>query len=262
MRNVLTIVLCVLFATSCQKDQSQLVKEAVALRFAGELDKAKEKLLQASKMGPSAEVYKELGNYYLLNEDNIDEAEKNYLASLQVDPNYINSIHNMGMLYIKRYEHSQGEKGRGDTKLLAKAKTWLDKALEINPNFALSHQEYAKYYFYLGQFDNALQEGKKAVRLDARVARSYIILGQVYLKGKRDIHAAIQQFEQAYAFDRRNPDTLYFLYYGYSKDKQTDKAKFYYNEYISLLRSQGLTDEEVKEAENLLKKGLSNWYGL
>ena len=251
-----TAFVTLLLLGACQKDQSQLVKEAISLRLSGDFAGAKKKLQQAINLGPSAEAYKELGNYYLLSEDNLDEAEANYLASLKLDPSYINSIHNLGLVQIKRYENSQDEKGRGDVRYLDHAKGWLDKALSLNPNFALSHQEYAKYYFYLKKYDQALASGQRAIRLDPRAVRAYIILGQIYLKGKKDIKSAMVQFEQAYAFDRNSPEALYYLYVVHSKAGNREKADYYYSQYILLLKNQNLSDAEIKQAEEQLQKNI------
>lgn len=243
---------------SCSPSPQELAKKAIALRLNGRYEEAKKLLEKALAKEPSAEIYKELGNYYLLAQEDLDEAEKNYLMALKLDPRYLNAIHNLGLVYIKRYEKSQDSIGKGDNEYLEKARQYLKEALTINPNFALSWQELARYNFYLKNYDQSIENIEKSLSLDPKSARAFLIAGQIYLKGKKNLAMAKNYFEQAYALDRKMSEAIFYLYVVNKRQKNLEDANFYYQEYAKLLAKENLPQEEISKALQELEEAAFN----
>ncbi|MCS6985619.1 MAG: tetratricopeptide repeat protein [Leptospiraceae bacterium] len=252
---VFVVLLSLVLLLACRESPEELVHKAIALREQGRYQEAKKILEEALAIEPTATAYKELGNYYLIAEGNLDEAERNYQASLKLNPTYLNALHNMGTVYLNRYEKTQDDRGRGNKQYLDTAYQYLKQAMEQNPNFGLTHQELARYFFYAGQIPQALESIEKAIKLEPKSARAYLIAGQLYLKGKKDLKTAHEYFERAYAFDRKLPDVLYYLHLTSRKQNKTEDAIFYESEYRKLLEERNLTPEEIQSAMGELRKG-------
>ena len=242
----------------CGKTENEMIEEAIKERVAGKYAQAETILREALAKSENEVIYKELCNIYLLGMENLEEAEKYYMKSLQINPSYINSIHNMGLVYLKRYEQSQDQTGKGDMQLLEKAHSYLQKSLAINSQFLLSRQEMAKYHFYKGEFDKAISEIQIAIAQDSRNARGYSIAGQIYLKGKNDLEKALRNFEDGYALNRQDTDLLLLLARTTKMLKDEVKADFYLKQYREIMRRKGYSDDDIEKIANATGSGFGN----
>lgn len=238
---------------ACSDNPETLLKRGMQARIEKKYPDAKRMLVKSIEIKPSAEAYKELGNVYLLGEENLQEAEAQYNRSLEIKPDYINALHNLGMVHIKYYEASINTKGVGDISVLEKARDYLEKALKFQPDFALSKYEMGKYFFYAKKYKEGLVWLKNSLSLDVRNSAPHSIMGQIYLKGLKDNKKAFESFDEAYRIDPKDPDILFFLMETLDRmGKKQDSAQ-YKRRYEELMKQQGYTDRQISEKINRLK---------
>ena len=123
-------------------------------------DEARTFLAQAIELNPeNPQLYDVRGKLY--EESNEEEAIKWFSKALEVDPNYVESLCNIGRIYYnKAVEVSDKEEGgmaaaqKKRTALLNKALPYLQKAYSINPD--ASYYLLGNIYYALG--DNAKYE--------------------------------------------------------------------------------------------------------
>ena len=123
-------------------------------------DEARTFLAQAIELNPeNPQLYDVMGKLY--EESNEEEAIKWFSKALEVDPNYVESLCNIGRIYYnKAVEVSDKEEGgmaaaqKKRTALLNKALPYLEKAYSINPD--ASYYLLGNIYYALG--DNAKYE--------------------------------------------------------------------------------------------------------
>ena len=123
-------------------------------------DEARTFLTQAIELNPeNPQLYDVMGKLY--EESNEEEAIKWFSKALEVDPNYVESLCNLGRIYYNEaVEVSDKEEGgmaaaqKKRTALLNKALPYLEKAYSINPD--ASYYLLGNIYYALG--DNAKYE--------------------------------------------------------------------------------------------------------
>jgi tetratricopeptide (TPR) repeat protein len=257
MKTLQMICLAALLATGCSRGYEELLQQGIEQRKAQKWAQAKHTLFAAAEKKQTPEVYKELGNVFLLGEQNIGEAEGYYRKALAIDPNYINAQFNMAVVSLKKYELTLDDKGKGDESLLNEARSWFDKVYAQNPNFAVGIEEMAKYHYYRHDYKKALETAQKAVAVDNRNANAYSVIGQIYLRGLKDYKQAFENFEQARSLNNKDPDVVYFLWVTSEKLRKAQDAKQFKTRYEQMLKQEGLSAEQAKERirrlENQLK---------
>src|SRR5262245_42251474 len=143
MKLKIILLSLVLAATQCGKSYEDLLKEGMELRKSQKWADAKQTLFSAAEKKQTAEVYKELGNVFLLGEQNLGEAEGYYKKALGIDPAYINAEFNMAVVNLKKYEFTLDESGKGNEAILEEANRWFKKVYAQNPNFGVGIEEMA-----------------------------------------------------------------------------------------------------------------------
>lgn len=257
MKKIWMISLAVLLAFGCGRGYEELLQQGMEQRRAQKWAQAKHTLFAAAEKKPTPEVYKELGNVFLLGEQNITEAEGYYRKALAIDANYINAQFNMAVISLKKYELTLDDKGKGDDALLKEAKLWFDKVYSQNPNFAVGIEEMAKYHYYRRDYPKALETAQKAIAIDHRNANAYSVIGQIYFSGLKDYKQAFENFEQARSLNNKDADVVYFLWATSEKLHKTQDAKQFKIRYEQMLKQEGLSSEQAKDRirrlENQLK---------
>jgi tetratricopeptide (TPR) repeat protein len=257
MKTLRMIWLAALLAAGCGRGYEELLQQGIEQRKAQKWAQAKHTLFAAAEKKQTPEVYKELGNVFLLGEQNIGEAEGYYRKALAIDPNYINAQFNMAVVSLKKYELTLDDKGKGDESLLNEARSWFDKVYAQNPNFAVGIEEMAKYHYYRHDYKKALETAQKAVAVDNRNANAYSVIGQIYLSGLKDYKQAFENFEQARSLNNKDADVVYFLWVTSEKLRKPQDAKQFKARYEQMLKQEGLSAEQAKERirrlENQLK---------
>ncbi|GAB4439747.1 MAG: hypothetical protein OHK0011_22300 [Turneriella sp.] len=257
MRPVWIISLAVLLSAGCGRGYEELLQQGIDQRRAQKWAQAKHTLFAAAEKKQTPEVYKELGNVFLLGEQNLVEAEGYYRKALAIDANYINAQFNMAVVSLKKYEMTLDDRGKGDDSLLKEAGSWFDKVYSQNPNFAIGIEELAKYHYYRHDYAKALETAQKAVAVDNRNANAYSVIGQIYLSGLKDYKQAFENLEQARSLNNKDADVVYFLWATSEKRRKTQDAKQFKTRYEQMLKQEGLSAEQAKERirrlENQLK---------
>ena len=123
-----------------------------------------------------AEEWFEKGNMAMSSGYN-NVAIRFFKKAIEIDPNYLESYINIGLLYNKE----------GDTK---KAISYFEKAIAVDPDFTKAHYNLGVIYAKKGKLDKAISEFKRCISIDPDYAEVYSQLGTVYLSKGRDSEAA------------------------------------------------------------------------
>ncbi len=122
----------------------------------------------------------------------LDEAEKEYDAALQFDPNYAKVYINLGQLFMSKSKLDQAKKN-------------YEKAISLDPKTAETHSGYAYALERLGQPDEARAEYETAIRLNPKSAQLYYFYG-TFLDKRGEADAAIAQYQRALEVDPKFGD--------------------------------------------------------
>lgn len=257
MKPVYLFITAALFVIHCGRSYDDLLQHGVELRKAQKWTEARQALFSAAEKKQTPEVYKELGNVFLLGEQNIGEAESYYKKALVIDPTYINAEFNMAVICLKKYEQTLDEAGKGNEALLEEANGWFQKVYSQNPNFAVGIEEMAKYHYYRRDYKKGLDIVQKAISVDNRNSNAYSIAGQIYYSGLKDYKQAFENFELARSLNNKDADVVYFLWATSEKLKKAQDAAQFKTRYEQMLKKEGLTADQakdrVKRLENQLK---------
>jgi tetratricopeptide (TPR) repeat protein len=133
----------------------------------------------------------------------------------------------------------------------------LKKSVEIDPGFALGHDNLGKMYYGIGKFQLALEHAQKAVELDPKLLTARLSLAWICLLGIGETGQAVEHFEEALKIQRTDYGQ-FGLGMAYFMDHQRGKVL----EMITNLRLEGneklATDleEMVRQGQYLPPKGL------
>ena len=144
------------------------------------------------------------------------------------------------------------------------ARDELEKAVEINPNYADAHYTYCYHFVHLGQFDEAITEIKRAMELDPLSVEYMVGAADVY-KDARQYDRAVEQCRKALEMDRNYGEAYLFLGQAYEYQGMYEEAIAEYQKAINLVgntpeiasslghayASSGRRDEAQKVIEDL-----------
>jgi len=144
--------------------------------------KSKEYALEAIRLDNNlAEPHVTLGSMELYYNQNWKIAEKEFLESIEINPNYSN-----GYLFYADYLTMLGK--------FDEARVYLDKAIELFPNALINYHTSSGIYINLGKFDEALQECEKLSEIDKNFKPNYRNKFEIYyykgddLKAIKELH--------------------------------------------------------------------------
>ncbi|MDH5721653.1 MAG: tetratricopeptide repeat protein [Spirochaetia bacterium] len=230
-------------------DYDKLIKEASRHMASQNYEEAKPLLQKALKIKRSKEVLKDLGTISMLGDYNLEQAKDYYLKAIYIDENYINAIHNMGVLFLKYFEITD-EKNISEKNLhLKNAKKWFDKALSIDNKYYKTYIEYGRYYYYKNNYKEALNALETSVNISGENHYAYMLSGEIYFNGLNDYKKALEKFEKAYLINDSIPQISYFLFKTYANLGNKEKAEIHFNKYIFLLKKIDTSEEIIKRAE-------------
>jgi tetratricopeptide (TPR) repeat protein len=181
--------------------------------------------------------------------DLVLEAEREYLESIRIIPDYIASHNNLGTIYYTYLNNPQKaiyhlEKAvQLDTayveayynlgssyaavKRFDQAEKAYLKAVELNPDFANSYLSLSNLYASQKRFDKIIELNEKAIQKGVRSDIMYINIGNVYyLRG--DTLKALPFLEKAISFNPNNKGVNTFLSDYYKRHGDANKAAKYY----------------------------------
>ena len=183
----------------------------------------------------------------------LDEAEKEYNAVLQIDPNYVKAHMNLGQLFVSKEKLENAEK-------------YYQKAIALEPQTGEIHSGYAYLLERLGRMEEARREYENALRLSPKSARLFYTYGAFLDKrGERD--AAITQYQHALDVDPNLTDAHSELATALLTKGDTKKAEEHYLAAVrleprradvhsnlgSLFLRQGRTSQAIIEYEEALR---------
>ena len=123
--------------------------------------KSREYALEAIRLDNYlAEPHVTLGSMELYYNQNWKFAEKEFLKSIEINPNYSN-----GYLFYADYLSMLGK--------YEEARIYLDKAIELYPNALINYHESSRIYLNQGKFDEALKECEKLFEIDKNFKPNY-----------------------------------------------------------------------------------------
>ena len=123
--------------------------------------KSKEYALEAIRLDNHlAEPHVTLGSMELYYNQNWKFAEKEFLKSIEINPNYSN-----GYLFYADYLAMLGK--------YKEARIYLDKAIELFPNALINYHVSSGIYLNQGKFDEALKECEKLFEIDRNFKPNY-----------------------------------------------------------------------------------------
>jgi len=105
--------------------------------------------------------------------------------SLEVDPEYIDALHNKCTLFTQAHQYDSAMK-------------YYEKILEIDPNY-LSYDEKGSIYFFSGKADSALKYMLKEDEVDPDDPWTNLMLGQLYVYYGNEVIKALPYFQKALA---------------------------------------------------------------
>jgi len=133
-------------------------------------------------------AHNNLGNAYA-KEAQMNDAEIQYKAALNLNPNYSKAHNNLGNVYNR-------------TGRIKEAIEEYKTALEINPNYAEAYNNLSHAYLNAGRINEAIESYKTALRLNPNYPEAHKNLAIVYA-GKGRLKEAIEEYKAALKI---NPD--------------------------------------------------------
>ena len=99
----------------------------------------------------------------------------------------------------------------------------LNRAIELNPNFARAYMNRGSLYGLLERWDDALIDFDRAIELDPKLLPPYVYRGYIY-GFKQEFESALQDLDRAVSLDEQNSTAYYIRATVYQKQKQWDNA--------------------------------------
>ncbi len=202
-----------------------------------------------------------------------EKAEALYLSLLQENPDNVDVLHLVGILYgqIAQYEIAEEylervlilsphnatyhnslaniKKHLGDVE---GAIQHYQSAIELNPNSTIAYNNLAFLQTVQGQLDSAKMNAEKALEINPNNAESHYTLGLIALK-RDDISEAISQLRQTIEINPRHLQALYTLAQQLQQSQDPDNLSEAILHYRALLEIQpNFTDALANYASALL----------
>jgi len=184
-----------------------------------------------------------------------DEAEKEYQATLRIDPGYMKAHVNMASLLISKSK-------------LDEAKKYYDRALQLDPSSGEVHSGHAYLLERLGRADEARAEYENAIRVTPKksAARLFYTYG-AFLDKRGELDAAIAQYQHALEADPNLADAHSELATALLTKGDSQKAEAHYLEAArldpkradihsnlgTLLLNEGKTSQAIIQYEEALR---------
>lgn len=158
-----------------------------------------------------AEAHTSAAYALFLSEWDVPNAEREFEHALSLNPDYAIAHH--------WYADLLQATGRASVAL-----KHAQRACAIDPLALILNAEVGRAYYYLRDFDAAIQQQKKTLELEPRFAPSHLFLGQAYDQSGR-LEDAVAAFRAAANFSNESAITLGFLGYALGRAGQVDDAR-------------------------------------
>ncbi len=205
----------------------------------GEYSKAKETLLEATRLeGADAEAHYNLGVIFM-RENNLVAALSSYEAALKLNPRHAQALNNMGVAL-----DAKGEPKR--------ALDYFKQSALADPTFAEAFFNQGMSYMRLNRQVEATKAFEQALKLEPASSSPYVQLGGLYLKqGKAD--RAEQAFKKALELqEAQEKDARPFLQLKKRLDREANTDA--YRGLAMALLAQGKVDDAVVALKRAVEK--------
>ena len=126
-------------------------------------------------------------------------------------------------------------------KMLKEAKSYLEKALKIHPNYKNAWLILGNANYFLKNYDDAIEDYKRALKLDPtypdankNIAIAYRDAGKYYGEKKNDLSKAIKYLKEAFKLTPDDYETVRLLGVAYAVSGNNDKAIYYFTKAVEL----------------------------
>ena len=109
-------------------------------------------------------------------------AKADYKKAIDIDPSEATPYNNVGNIYYR-------------LKKFDKSILYLDKAIELRPNFANPFAIRSMVHIELGKLNEAQEDINKALAIDTKLSRSYYAQGRLF-QMKKDYKKALESYEK------------------------------------------------------------------
>jgi serine/threonine protein kinase/Flp pilus assembly protein TadD len=204
------------------------------------------------------------GRYYFnqLDPENNEKAAQMFSRAIAVDPGFAAAYSGLSEAYVQRFYHWYDR----DRQWLKKAEEIIHKAYALNDQLPEVHCTLGMLLYLRGQYSEAMEEIQKAIRLDPHYALAHDHTGEIYLH-VGELDKAIVAFHTEM---RINADVIYPYFYlvwlhsltgDFALAKEIlEKAKFKHPRNNLLYVLEGTLasyGRDRQQAENLLHKAIS-----
>ncbi|NTV51646.1 MAG: tetratricopeptide repeat protein [Candidatus Firestonebacteria bacterium] len=196
-------------------DPNALFNTGLALYQNGKFKEAIPPLRRLLDLSPNDEMALVLLGTIHLQIDSLDDAEKYYQKTLDINAKNIDALNNLSLVYYKqkRYEAAISE---------------LLQSLSAQPNNSDTLLTLATIYSEAGKNDEAVATYRRLVQSDPKSAKAYKFLADVYFqKGQYD--EIIRLYKNADDQISKNADSLTNLGFAYLYKNDLNQAAKYFN---------------------------------
>ena len=148
------------------------------------------------------------------------KAKDSYEKLIEIDPKHINAHNNLGAIYANLKEYK-------------KAVNCYEKAIEVNHNFANSHYNLGNIFKELGEHQKAKDCYEKVIEIDSKYLNAYINLGTICANLK-EYQKAMDCFKEAIEINPNNAKAHFNLGTIYIDLDEYQKARFFLEKTIEL----------------------------
>ena len=201
----------------------------VLKRVKSEFLKAKEHAEKAIELDPIQPIFwYNLGNLFLDNLNNIEEAERCYKRSIELNPAYFSAYESLGYLY------------EFAVKDLERAENYYLKAFDVDPSKERIYHRLSNFYARLNNEDKAEFFYVKLLELNPNAEKGHYNYGKFLQDQKKDYEKAKEHYEKAIAINpcyaKAHHNYALLLLYNYQDFDRAEKH----------LKIAGMYDEEFK----------------
>ena len=143
------------------------IKKILKYLNSGNYKRTIDETIKLLKKNPKSSYLKNLLGFAYLENKDLTNAEKNFLASIQLNKNNIAAINNLGNTYgyLHRYEV---------------AESYYKQALALDPNYIKALNNYANLKFTLNKTDEAISLYEKVLSIDPQNFITHYNLALIY----------------------------------------------------------------------------------
>jgi tetratricopeptide (TPR) repeat protein len=153
-------------------------------------------------------------------DNNLQDAHNYYQKVLALDPNYINALNNLGVIFQRL-----GKKQR--------AKECYEKAIKINPNYADAHYNLGNIFKELERNQKAKEYFEKVIEINPNYSSAHNNLGNIF-KELGENEKAKDCYKKAIEINPNYADALNNLGVIFKESGENEKAKDCYKKVIKI----------------------------